>query len=109
MYKYLVNWGADPNVKDGLNNTPGVYLRNRELLTHKELLGGPAAAVSREGSRTRSRTSDRQAQPMASTSEVASRRPLLEDTATVAALASQAVAERWERPATPDGKIFNLF
>jgi len=38
MFKYLVNLGADPNVKDADNNTPGIYLRNRELLTHQHLL-----------------------------------------------------------------------
>jgi len=38
MYKYLVNLGADPNVKDTEGNTPGIYLRNTELLTHKELM-----------------------------------------------------------------------
>ena len=38
MFKYLVNLGADPNVKDVEGNTPGIYLRNRELLTHQQLL-----------------------------------------------------------------------
>lgn len=38
LYKYLVNLGADPNIKDVEGNTPGIYLRNRDLLSHKELV-----------------------------------------------------------------------
>ena len=45
MYKYLVNLGADPNIKDVEGNTPGIYLRNRDLMTHKELVDESVAEV----------------------------------------------------------------
>jgi hypothetical protein len=55
MFKYLVNLGADPNVKDVEGNTAGIYLRNRDLLPHQTLLdakeeegsGGAGGSVER--------------------------------------------------------------
>jgi hypothetical protein len=38
LYKVLIQSGADPNVKDSSGNTPGVYLRRKDLLTQKDLL-----------------------------------------------------------------------
>ena len=34
----LIASGADPNIKDVAGNTPGIYLRNKELLSHGDLM-----------------------------------------------------------------------
>jgi hypothetical protein len=38
IYKILIQSGADPNIKDVDGNTPGIYLRRKDLLTRDQLL-----------------------------------------------------------------------
>jgi ankyrin repeat protein len=56
LYKVLIQAGADPNIKDGDGNTPGIYLRRKDLLTQADLFG-----MTRVKSRSHS-TNNQQAQ-----------------------------------------------
>lgn len=38
MYKVLIQAGADPNIKDQSGNTPGIYLRRKDLLKLEDLI-----------------------------------------------------------------------
>jgi len=57
LYKALIAFGGDPNSKDSKGNTPGIYLRRKDLLTHAELMGesmSPRGRKSTGGSRKKS-------------------------------------------------------
>ncbi|ODM97213.1 Arginine kinase [Orchesella cincta] len=46
MYKVLIQAGGDPNVRDSQGNTPGIYLRRKDLLKMAELVGSGTPAPS---------------------------------------------------------------
>jgi len=43
LFKVLIQAGADPNMKDVDGNTPGIYLRRKDLLTQGDLFQMTAA------------------------------------------------------------------
>ena len=57
LYRVLIQGGADPNLRDAMGNTPGVYLRRKDLLKVEDLMkssSGKRTGVESKGAERKS-------------------------------------------------------